>query len=399
MVTRRQFLSGCAALGAAAIAGSTAKPGERKPLPLRIEAALDRACDYLIAHQSADGAWRSTTYGPLKDGPSLTGFIAASMASLAGRNGRLQDSLSSACNYLTRFANDDIGLALDAEISYPVYAAAGAVIALSSRSSAKQLAARDVWLRHLRRQQLNETLGWKRNDESFGGWSFAHTPTVAIDGQPLSPLATSNLSATVFALEALHCAGCSRDDQAIQDALVFVQRCQNLSETGSAQDTTFDDGGFFFILGDATRNKAGEAGITGSGRLRYRSYGSTTADGLRSLLYCGLPREHSRVQAALRWLNANWDSAKHPGNYPPDREHLRQSLYFYFCASSADAIRLASDEAFDQSTLAHEMANLAARLIDLQQDDGSWTNAAVDVREDDPLVATPLAMRALSACR
>src|SRR4051794_20825364 len=135
MVTRRQFLSGCAALGAAALAGSTAKPCDHKPLRLRIEAALDRACDFLIAHQSADGAWRSKTYGPLKDGPSLTGFIAASMSRLDGRSGRLQQSLASACDYLTRFANDDIDLTSDAEISYPAYAAAGAVIALSGTCS------------------------------------------------------------------------------------------------------------------------------------------------------------------------------------------------------------------------------------------------------------------------
>jgi hypothetical protein len=399
MVTRRQFLSGCAALGAAAIAGSTARPCERSPLPLRIEAALDRASDFLIAQQSADGAWRSKTYGPLKDGPSLTGFIAASMSRVDTRSGRLQKSLSSARDYLTRIANDDLDVASDVQISYPVYAAAGAVIALSGRCNVKERAARDVWLRHLRRQQLNETLGWKRKDESFGGWSFAHTPSVAIDGQSPSPLATPNLSATAFALEALHRAGCPSDDQAIQDALVFVQRCQNLSQAGSAQDTTFDDGGFFFVHGDATRNKAGEAGTDASGHLRYRSYGSTTADGLRSLLYCGLPSGHSRVQAAVLWLYANWAAAKHPGNYPPDREHLRHSLYFYFCASAADAIRMASDEALHPPSFAHAMANLAGRLIDLQHDDGAWTNSAVDVREDDPLVATPLAMRALSACR
>jgi hypothetical protein len=42
---------------------------------------------------------------------------------------------------------------------------------------------------------------------------------------------------------------------------------------------------------------------------------------------------------------------------------------------------------------------LAAALIERQKPDGSWINDAVDVREDDPLVATPLAMMALADCQ
>jgi hypothetical protein len=38
-------------------------------------------------------------------------------------------------------------------------------------------------------------------------------------------------------------------------------------------------------------------------------------------------------------------------------------------------------------------------LLKRQRDDGSWSNPAVLVREDDPLVATSLAMRALADCR
>jgi hypothetical protein len=41
---------------------------------------------------------------------------------------------------------------------------------------------------------------------------------------------------------------------------------------------------------------------------------------------------------------------------------------------------------------------LAAALIERQRFDGSWANAAVDVREDDPLVATSLAVISLSTC-
>src|SRR2546423_13640092 len=41
----------------------------------RIDLAQARALRYLLAHQSSDGAWRSETYGFLKDGPSLTAHV------------------------------------------------------------------------------------------------------------------------------------------------------------------------------------------------------------------------------------------------------------------------------------------------------------------------------------
>src|SRR5215470_12542242 len=39
------------------------------------EHALRNACEYLWSQQSSDGGWHSRTYGLLKSGQSLTGFI------------------------------------------------------------------------------------------------------------------------------------------------------------------------------------------------------------------------------------------------------------------------------------------------------------------------------------
>ena len=38
-------------------------------------------------------------------------------------------------------------------------------------------------------------------------------------------------------------------------------RCQNYPESPGDADPEFDDGGFFFLPGDAVQNKAGIAGI------------------------------------------------------------------------------------------------------------------------------------------
>jgi len=395
MLTRRKFTSGCLALTASAFAAPRRSPGETlKRVGTLIDEAVGRAVGFLMSKQGADGGWRSEVYGPLKDGPSLTGFIAAA---LSGIDMPAVDSpLRKAIAYLDAMAPHDPASGLET-IAYPVYAAAGAVTALGRRPNMMSAAGGDSWTTYLRRQQLFDLHGWQQSEDSYGGWSFAHEPLNPIEGKPHSPLAAPNLSATVFALEALRAAGCGSEDGAIKMARIFVQRCQNWCDDDSAREARFDDGGFLFLHDDATRNKAGEAGIDKAGRVRYVSYGSTTADGLRALLACGLPTDHPRVCAARRWLVTNFSAEKHPGGYPADREFLRQSLYYYYCASAAEALRIASTT--DDNCGCSWAFRFTEALVSRQRPDGCWVNSAVDVREDDPLVATPLAISALSSCK
>ena len=245
---------------------------------------------------------------------------------------------------------------------------------------------------------MTEELGWQPADKQYGGWGYSHqVPRKPQPGEPLLPLTESNLSATTFALEALQAAGCSPNDPVFRKALVFVERCQNFSNNVSQQDRTFDDGGFFFIYDDAVRNKAGSSGKDRYGRDRFASYGSTTADGLRSLLACGLSLDHPRVLAAYWWLEKNFHPPVHPGQYAKDREMNRQAVYFYYSLSLAKAFHLTNPKFENRNSNWAE--ELAEDLLSRQQSDGSWINSAVAVREDDPIVATCLAAQALALCR
>jgi hypothetical protein len=47
----------------------------------------------------------------------------------------------------------------------------------------------------------------------------------------------------------------------------------------------------------------------------------------------------------------------------------------------------------------HWARALAEALLARQRPDGSWVNASMELREDDPLVATPFAMAALGIAR
>jgi squalene-hopene/tetraprenyl-beta-curcumene cyclase len=282
-------------------------------------------------------------------------------------------------------------------LNYPVYTAAGAVLVLSQQRFPAHRKARNAWLAYLRERQLTEKLGWQPRDKEYGGWGYA----IGLPRKPKEEALTeSNLSATVFALEALRAAGCSSRDPALAKALVFVKRCQNFADDARQENPAFDDGGFFFIYDDADRNKAGLAGKEDYGRERFFSYGSATADGLRCLLACGLKRGHPRVRAARRWLEREFRADLHPGQFAEGSEFKRPAVYYYYALSAARALRTATGPVLPRSQGKLPWPGLLANeLLCRQRNDGSWVNPATFVREDDPVAATSLAMLALAECR
>ena len=295
-----------------------------------IDLALQKAARYLVSKQSPDGAWRSETYGAMRDGPSLTPLIMSALLFLPQAGGDGQIAVSKGADYLAGFAGGDGRLKVQPrELLFPVYTAASAsrVLALVERSP-QNLRAQRAWLVYLRGRQLNESLGWRPTDPEYGGWGYSlGVPRKSAPGEPKELLHESNLAATVFALAALRSAKVPAGDPAYAQALSFVKRCQNYSDDPAAADPKFDDGGFFFIPGDAAQNKAGSAGTDSFGRARFHSYGTMTADGLRALLRCGLSEGHTRVVAARNWLTRNFSAAHNPGAFESDREVLQDATW------------------------------------------------------------------------
>jgi hypothetical protein len=124
-----------------------------------------------------------------------------------------------------------------------------------------------------------------------------------------------DLSMTRHVLQALAAADVPSSDPAFARARVFVERCQN------------PDGGFFFSTVNLDTNKAGEdAG-------RYRSYGSTTADGIISLRACGVPNSDPRLNRAARWLSQNHLPDRVPGFDAGPRAAWSLGLRYYYAAA------------------------------------------------------------------
>jgi Prenyltransferase and squalene oxidase repeat len=354
----------------------------------RVEQSLGRAARFLLDRQSADGAWRSDRYGQFQDGTALTPLVLEALLSLAPSSER-DAALRKGVLFLEGLVRADGTInAGEFGLAYPVYTSAGTVGVLSCWERDRHHATRDRWLASLRGRQLNEQLGWAPSDPQYGGWGYC--PVIPRKPKPnelTPPLLESNLSATVFALSALREAAVPADDPAFQQARVFVERCQNFAN--DHPDPAVDDGGFFFIQDDPVRNKAGAAGRDVTGRQRFHSYGSTTADGLRALLLCGLPADHVRVTQARAWLTAH---------FPADRDPGRAAVFFYFHRSASRAFDALGIQDIDgpEGNVRWRDA-MTEELLGRQLEDGSWANRVLLVREDEPLVATSFAVLALGS--
>ncbi len=384
----------CAVLFLATGCSSTPKPDPLSKPTVRITTALDAAAVYLISKQSDDGAWRSGVYSVLKDGPALTPHVAGTLTLLNG-NAETRTAFSSACAYIAsqiRRGTVDPGYL---GFTYPAYIAAGAASVLALENNPEHAGVRDEYIKLLRSQQLNDALGWKPTDTEYGGWSYApRTPRRPAD---LSAHLDTNLSATLYAADALRLAGVPQSDLAWKGALAFVERCQNFAE--SSPDKRFDDGGFFCSPTMSLLNKAGVAGKDARGHERFNSYASMTADGVRALLDCGLPLNHPRVVAARAWLERDFSAFINGGVFAPDRDKTRNATYYYYAWTVACAFRqLGARDIQTHHGKVNWAKELSSELLERQRSDGSWINKFNDAKEDDPLVATPFAAAALKIC-
>src|SRR3954465_5621822 len=83
-----------------------ALPPTPQPTPVptqltrQINLSLQSATKFLIEHQSPDGAWRSETYGFLKDGASLSPHVAALLNQLSVEKFHTQAPLEKARHFL-----------------------------------------------------------------------------------------------------------------------------------------------------------------------------------------------------------------------------------------------------------------------------------------------------------
>jgi squalene-hopene/tetraprenyl-beta-curcumene cyclase len=205
-----------------------------------------------------------------------------------------------------------------------------------------------------------------------------------------------DLSNTQMMLDALYDAGLSPDEPALQKALAFMSRAQNLRATNPSE-WAGNDGGFIYTPAGGGESFASEAAGDGrqgelipAGQPRsLRSYGSMTYAGFKSFMFAGLSQNDIRVRAAFDWIRRNWTFDENPGLG-------QQGLYYYYHAM-ARALRIAQQHIVldDQGNEHNWREELIDAITHRQRDDGSWRNDADRWLEGDPVMATIYALLSL----
>ena len=335
--------------------------------PTPVEQAILRGSRYLAEKgQAADGSFSAAS------GPAVTALV---VAALAESGTPIDDPvLRRGLAYLLSFRRESGGIHTD-ESAIGNYETAIALLALAACNRDGrfdgEIAAAEAFLAGL---QWDESEGLTPADPNYGGAGYGKK------GRP-------DLSNTAFLVEALRNAGAAADDEAIQRALVFVSRTQNLP--GPHNDLPHPaknpDGGFYYTPANGGESMAG---TTPEGGLR--SYASMTYAGLKSMIFAGLDKDDPRVRAALEWLAKHYTFEENPG--------MGDAGLYYYYHTMAKALDVLGDEVFTDAagTAHHWRGELAQAVIARQREDGSWVNANARWMENDPNLVTAYALLALA---
>ncbi|MBX3413574.1 MAG: terpene cyclase/mutase family protein [Pirellulales bacterium] len=332
-------------------------------------AVVSQGAEFLSKAQSEDGSYSKQA------GPGVTALATTALL----RSGRGVDDpiVAKSLKYLAGFISPDGGIH-QPNSPWANYETCISILCFTEANRDgrydKLLADAEKFIRGI---QWDEDEAHDTTSNSYGGAGY---------GGHKRP----DLSNTQFLLDALKAAGAGPDDPAVQKALVFVSRCQNLE---SEHNTTafaakVNDGGFYYT---PAAGGSSQAGKTDDGGLR--SYGSMTYAGLKSMIYAGLTPSDPRVHAALGWLAKNYDLTQNPG--------MGDAGLFYYYHTLAKALAATGNDEFqDAAGKQHNWRQeLVETLASKQRPDGAFANENARWMEGDPNLVTAYALLALSYCK
>ena len=339
------------------------------PDPRLYQTTVDRAIRFLAAGQAQDGSVSSH----VGIGPTAL----ATLGLLRGGVAPADPRVAKALKYLEEYVQESGGIYTPGS-HFSTYETCVALVCLkeANRKGAYDKIIKDAET-FIRGGQWDENRGKDKSDVYYGGAGY---------GGKSRP----DLSNTAFLIDALKSCGAGPDDKALQKAMTFVSRCQNLE---SEHNTTplankVNDGGFYYT---PVLSKQDDERQTPNGGLR--SYGAMTYSGLKSMIYAGLTKDDPRVKAAVQWIRANYDLKSNPGMGDA-------GLYYYYTTFAKSLSALGVDEFEDAQGIKHDWRReLTEELARRQQENGSWVNTNVRWMEGDPNLATAFALLALSYCQ
>lgn len=328
-----------------------------------------KAVNFLKTSQAEGGHWTSP------EAPGISGLVAYSL--LLSGVPTTDPAMQKALEHLSSYIQPDGGVYFP-KSHHSNYETAICLLAFNAANKdgryTETIKKADAFLRKL---QWDESEKTDKSDVKFGGAGYGRT-----GDRP-------DLSNTVFFLDALQAAGAKKDDPAVQKALVFLSRCQNLETENNttAHAAKVNDGGFYYTPAAGGNS---QAGTTPNGGLR--SYGSMTYAGLKSMVYAGLTPEDQRVKAAIDWITRFYSIEENPGLG-------QQGVFYYYQMFAKALVTMDLDTVKDADGKAHDWRKeLADHLFKIQQDNGAWLNKNDRWYEGNPDLATAYVLIALHYC-
>ncbi len=362
---------------------------EVRPLPAfdtaergRIELALARGASFLAESAGADGLWGAM--GNTDAG--ITAMVAGALQTgTTERSAEHLAAIERALAHLRQLAKEDGSIHAGQLQSYVTSAS---ILALAKAANEQDAALIQSARAYLGRLQADGAEGYDESHPYYGGVGYGG------DERP-------DLSNLQMALDALVAAGGTSEDEAFRKALVFLQRSQNRTESNDlelevdgVQIRPGNDGGAGYAPGES---KAGFIELADGTKIP-RSYGSMTYGLLRGYLFAGLSKDDPRVEAAWRWISANYTLDLNPGfETSSDPAAPYQGLFYYFHSMAKALDVYGAGVVVDAAGAEHDWrTELAGRLLSLQRPDGSWLNEnSPRWWEGNPVLATSYAMLTL----
>jgi squalene-hopene/tetraprenyl-beta-curcumene cyclase len=343
-------------------------------LKLELENAIGRGLTWLASKQQPGGNWAQAEY------PALTGLALTAFQGDPSKfyKNKFEKNIKNGYDYLVKNAKPDGGIYGKDLANYNTSISMMALLIANNPAYEPLLKKGRKFLIGLQDDFGEKGMGDDPLDGGIGyGGTYKH----------------SDLANTAFALEALYYTRYLKSDVANDPeakdlnwkaAIQFISRTQNLKATNDqkwASDDPVNKGGFVYFPADS---KAGEQQLS-DGTTALRSYGSMSYAGLLSFIYAQVDKGDPRVKGVIDWLSQNYTLDENPGMG-------KDGLYYYY-HTMAKALSSAGIDnlAMKDGRKINWRRDLAKRLLDLQNADGSWVNASGRWWERDPHLVTSYA--------
>jgi squalene-hopene/tetraprenyl-beta-curcumene cyclase len=367
-----------------------------------LDNSVKTACQFLALRQREDGAFN---HFHLKNRPSpaVTALVTWALAvNVDARDldsdGR--DALEAGIQAIKDWVADNGALDTSGwDIGHRSYGTACAILALKAHDPILNQPTINKLAKFLLANQVDEAHGYDPVDWRYGAFPYYES----LDSSQLR----TDISTLAFVVQALAAADVDPGHPVWRKIGLWLDETQNYALLGDTEalrqkELPFKDGGFAFSPRSSKVESPPErlANMT-----LYPSYGSATADGLRTLVLVDGSATHKRAIAALQWLARHYGFEGVPGLPVDGPTPWGQALFYYYSHSLARALCnsrvariISKDENGDE--IAHYWpAELIRELARRQLQDGSWKNRSPLMGEDNPIIATAFSLLALDAAR